>query len=197
MMRRLLLAGLAAWLVFGPALGRPAAQEPNPNPLQPPNRKLEFSLGLPGAAAKDDAVEVTKLLHSGSNPNDADGQGNTALIYAAMHGNAEIAKLLIGRGAAVETRDRIGNTALHLAAQRGSVDVMTLLIAAKAAVDLPNKEGVTPLMLAAGGGQVAAVRLLMSLGADASRQDFTGRDAPGWASGKPAVLQVLRNAKHG
>jgi hypothetical protein len=39
------------------------------------------------------------------------------------------------------------------------------------------------------------VRMLLKDGADPSKTDFTGRDAAGWAEGKPAVVQVLRVAK--
>jgi len=160
-------------------------------------QKLEFGT-VPAAAAKGDIHEVERLLRAGrGSVNDVDGKGNAPLTYAAMHGDAALAKLLLDRGATVDFRDKLGNTAMHLAAQHGSTEVIKLLVAAKAATDAPNREGVTPLMMAAGNGQVAAVRLLLSLGADAKRQDFTGRDAQGWAAGKPTVLQALRSGRQG
>ncbi|HYM03392.1 MAG TPA: ankyrin repeat domain-containing protein [Stellaceae bacterium] len=171
----------------------------NQGSVGPIPHKLDFTSSVPGAAASDDTKEVERLLHEGrgAGPNDADEKGVTALSYAAMHGNVAMAKLLIDQGAWVDVRDHLGNTALHFAAQRGSVDVMTLLIDAKAPIDVTNKQGVTPLMMAASGGQPTAVRLLLSHGADVTRQDFTGRDALGWAAGKPAVIQALRDGKRG
>jgi uncharacterized protein len=97
--------------------------------------------------------------------------------------------------AEVDPRDQFGNTPLHWAAQRGNTAVLQMLIGAKAAIDPQNRQGVTPLMMAAKAGNIPAVRLLLKNGADPHRADFTGRDAIGWADGKPAIVQLLRVAK--
>jgi Ankyrin repeat len=52
-------------------------------------------------------------------------------------------------------------------------------------------------MMAANKGQLLAVRLLLKRGADPQKQDYTGRDATGWAEGKPNILQALRSVKAG
>jgi ankyrin repeat protein len=133
--------------------------------------KMEFGT-VPAAAESGDIRELERLLKVGHGTvEDVDGKGNTALIYAAMHGDVGMVKLLIDRGASIDYRDKLGDTAMHWAAQHGSAEVIRLLAAAKAAADLTNKQGITPLMMAAGNGHVAAVRLLLSLGADARRQD--------------------------
>jgi ankyrin repeat protein len=72
-----------------------------------------------------------------------------------------------------------------------------LLLDAKATVDAQNRQGITPLMMAANKGQLLAVRLLLKRGADPQKQDYTGRDATGWAEGKPNILQALRSVKAG
>jgi uncharacterized protein len=148
------------------------------------------------AASHNSIEEVLAVLtHGGADPDVVDSTGGrTALDYAASFNNVQMAKVLLDYGAHVDGRDPTGSTALHWAAERGNLEVMRLLIADKATVDAANREGVTPLMSAASHTQPGAVRLLLANGADPKKQDYTGRDAFGWAAGKPAVMQAL-NAK--
>ncbi len=153
--------------------------------------------GIAQAASQDKTSEVKALLLAGKNPDVVDESGQSPLGYAARFGNTEMVRLLLQFHAPVDSHDEFGNTPLHWAAQRGSLEIMRLLIAAKAPVNAQNKQGMTPLMMAASQGQVAAVRLLLQHGANPKLEDYTGRDAFGWAEGKPNVLQALRLAKAG
>jgi ankyrin repeat protein len=146
-------------------------------------------------AAKGNTDDVIRLLQSGRPADVPDDKGEMALHYAAQLGDQRMAEALLYYKAPVDPRDQFGNTPLHWAAQRGNTTIMQMLIDAKATIDPQNKQGVTPLMMAAKAGNVPAVRLLLKDGADAHRADFTGRDAVGWADGKPAVVQLLRVAK--
>lgn len=146
-------------------------------------------------AAHGKTEELIRLLQSGRQPDLPDDNGETALHYAAQLGDQQMVEALLYYKAAVDPRDQFGNTPLHWAAQRGSTAVIQMLVDAKAAIDPQNKQGVTPLMMAAKAGNAPAVRLLLKNGADPHRADFTGRDAAGWAAGKPAVVQLLRAAK--
>ncbi len=146
-------------------------------------------------AAHGRTDDVIRMLQSGRQPDVPDDGGETALHYAAQLGDQRLVQALLYYKAAVDPRDQFGNTPLHWAAQRGDLAILQMLIDAKAAIDPPNKQGVTPLMMAAKTGQTQAVRLLLKDGADPHRADFTGRDAAGWAAGKPAIVQMLRTAK--
>ena len=146
-------------------------------------------------AAHGKTDELIRLLESGRPPNLPDDNGETALHYAAQLGDRRMVQALLYYKAAVDPRDQFGNTPLHWAAQRGDTAILQMLIDAKAGIDPQNKQGVTPLMMAAKAGQGQAVRLLLRTGADPRRADFTGRDAAGWAEGKPAIVQMLRAAK--
>lgn len=152
---------------------------------------------LANAASDNKPASVRALLNRGDNPNFTDSTGRTPLDYAAIHGNAEITKMLLDGGARPDYRDTFGGTALHWAAQNGRVEVIRLLVAAKAPVDAINKQGITPLMMAAGNNRGEAVKALLQGGADPKKQDFTGRDALGWAVGQPSALRVLETSKPG
>jgi len=111
------------------------------------------------AASLNNAQDVLSYITDGESPNEADYQGRTAFMYAAMSNNTLITRILLDHGGRTELKDRLGNTALHYAAQRGSVDVMRLLLSANAPIDAQNREGVTPLMLAANSGRFRRRRL--------------------------------------
>jgi uncharacterized protein len=182
MMRRALLLIAALIAGCGPAL---AQQVLDPSSLYT----------VPMAARNDKTDDVILMLQQGRVASGTDGTGETALGYAAQFGDARMAQALIYYKAPVDAKDQFGNTALHWAARRGDTAMIQLLLDAKASTDPANLQGMTPLMMAASAGQVQAVRLLLKSGADPHRGDFTGRDAIGWADGKPAVLQLLRAAK--
>jgi len=150
---------------------------------------------LADAAAANKTSQVAYLLGQGQSPNFIDPHGRTPLDYAATFGNVAMIKLLLDGGARVDYRDAFGSTALHWAAERGNVDAVEVLIAAKAPLDAQNREGVTPLMLAASTDEAGAVRALLKAGADPRKQDFTGRDAFGWARSQPTIVRLLKDPK--
>ncbi|HEY3918558.1 MAG TPA: ankyrin repeat domain-containing protein [Stellaceae bacterium] len=182
MMRRILLLGIAMIALCPPGLAQ--AQDIG-----------IYDMAM--AASRDKTDDVIRMLQARKSSNVTDDQGETPLGYAAQFGDVRMTQALLYYGAQVDTRDQFGNTPLHWAAQRGYIEVMQLLLDAKATVDQQNKQGVTPLMMAAQNSQVPALRLLLKDGADPKKQDFTGRDATGWADGKAGVLQFLRAARSG
>ena len=145
------------------------------------------------ASASDKPDDVTYLIAVGNSPDEVDQQGRTGLMYAAISNYSNIAQTLISHAAKLDLRDKLGYTALHWAAEHGSIEIMRLLLAAKAMVDPQNSQGITPLMLAAANGNIPAVRLLLQNHADPSKQDYTGRDAIGWAAGHSAIAALLKN----
>jgi Ankyrin repeats (3 copies)/Ankyrin repeats (many copies) len=125
------------------------------------------------AADYDGATEsVRALLDAGANPSDVAMQavipGATALRNAALRGDLVVARLLLDRGAALETP--LGNARVSLplffAAAAGNVDVVDLLVSRGASpnaqIDLPDAgwEGTSVLMMAAQDGNRDLVRLL-------------------------------------
>lgn len=96
------------------------------------------------------------LLAAGADPNRADGSVHLfALDYAAMHGRADEAALLVAAGADVNAKDSLyGETALHYAitcshiahiSMRGSQGFVQFLIGHGADVNAQDRDGQTPL----------------------------------------------------
>jgi uncharacterized protein len=160
-----------------------------------PGTRLDTVLNtLAKAAAENNTEGVEARLRERVDPNLIDETGRSPLGYAAAFGNTEMAKALLEGGARVDYRDKLGDTALHRAAEAGQAQMVRLLLAANAPVDATNRQGITPLMLAADANKVEAVRVLLAGGADPKKQDFSGRDALGWAAGKPGPLHLLEQA---
>lgn len=101
--------------------------------------------------------------------------GETVLMYAALHGDIELIRLLLKRGAQVNMG---GWTPMHYAAVSGRTDVLALLLEHHAYIDAPSANGTTPLMMAAREGRMAAVKLLVAEGADPSLRNEAGLGAP-------------------
>ncbi len=89
-------------------------------------------------AALSNSLETAEiLLDAGANPNAAfnepnfveDGQ-RTALMLASSRGHLEMARLLVERGAQVDTSNEEGETALSLAIKNGHAEIQELLEAA-------------------------------------------------------------------
>ena len=146
------------------------------------------------AAAANNIADLRTFIAKRVNVNATDTQGRTALSYAAELGNTEMAKELLDAHAAPDQRDKLGNVPLHWAANNGRTEVLKVLLAAHAAVDAPDRQGITPLMGAIMHNQPNAVKVLLAAGADPHKQDFTGRDAIGWAAGQPTLTRLLQES---
>jgi hypothetical protein len=96
-------------------------------------------------------------------------------MYAALHGELDVARLLLRRGAQVNMS---GWTPLHYAAIGGRTEMITLLLEHHAYIDSPSANGTTPLMMAARDGQFRIARLLVEQGADPSLRNEAGLGAP-------------------
>lgn len=67
--------------------------------------QTEKAEALAAAARKGDAAAVTKLLDEGVDVNTKFRYGTTALSFAADHGQLEVVKVLLARGANVNVKD--------------------------------------------------------------------------------------------
>jgi len=144
------------------------------------------------AAAADNMADVRTFIAKRVNIDATDLKGRTALSFAAELGDVQMAKELLDARAAPDQRDKLGNVPLHWAANNGRVEVLKVLLAAHATVDAQDRQGITPLMGAITHHQPNAVKALLAGGADPHKQDYTGRDAFGWAEGQPTLIRLLQ-----
>ncbi len=135
---------------------------------------LNASATVADAAKSGDAVAVKALLKQGVDVNAAQGDGMTALHWAATNGDVAITQMLLAAGANVRATTRLGGTTpLHLATQSGQAQVAAALIAAGAEPNLATATGATPLMLAARSGSPETVTRLVEVGADLNAKEKT------------------------
>jgi ankyrin repeat protein len=97
-----------------------------------------------------DLRAVKEQLANGVDINAGDSEfGVTALSWAALLGDTEIAKFLIEKGADVNAKSRDGSTPLHSAAFLGRAEIAELLIQKGADVNPENYKGETLLDVSA------------------------------------------------
>ena len=121
------------------------------------------------AVEKDDVEQLNLFILGGADVNNVkDPNGMTLLHLAIRYGHADIATLLINKGADVNAMDEhtYTKTPLHWAAMKGHTAVAELLIARGADVNAHGTYGHTPMQYAAGRGHLDVVELLLSKGAD-------------------------------
>ncbi len=149
------------------------------------------------AAMTGDVASVRALLSDGADVNAPQGDGMTALHWAARSANADLAGLLLEAGADVGAVTRIGAyTPLLLASEVGSAHVVRLLLAggAEQTATTDDVGGATPLHLAAGAGGAEAVRLLLEHGGDADAREARWGQTPlmyAAARGREAAVRAL------
>ncbi|HYB96525.1 MAG TPA: ankyrin repeat domain-containing protein [Vicinamibacterales bacterium] len=147
------------------------------------------------AASRGDREAVKALLKNAADVNAAQGDGMTALHWAAMNGDTELAQLLIVAGANIKATTRLGSyTPLYLASRHGHGRVIQALIKAGADVKTGTTNGTTPLMVAAASGDIDAVRALIDAGADVNAKDGVRLQTPlmyAAAANRAAVIELL------
>jgi ankyrin repeat protein len=147
------------------------------------------------AAMRRDRDGVRALLHQGADINGPQGDGMTALHWAAANGDRELAAMLLVAGANVRATTRLGaHTPLHVAAQTGDAALIAALIDGGAPVDARTATGATPLMLASASGRAGAVAALLERHADPGARDSAqGQTALMFAAASDAVdvVQLL------
>ncbi|KAL3451783.1 ankyrin repeat-containing domain protein [Aspergillus insuetus] len=123
--------------------------------------------------------------------------GRTALAEAAASGQAELAKLLLEKGANVKTKDRNLCSPLLLAVENGHDEVVKMLLSHGAPVNTRHKHYQTPLSSAAERGRLKCVELLLEHGAMVDAQDEYGRTELFHAAENRRVMVVERLLERG
>ena len=132
------------------------------------------------AAMKGDIEAVRALLKDGADVNAAQGDGMTALHWAAEAGDVEMVGMLLYAGAALEGVTRLGDyTPLHLASKAGKEWVVTGLLEAGAnPVARTTTGGITPLHFAAVSGSAESIEMLLAHGAAVDAKESVRGQTP-------------------
>src|SRR5262245_9672935 len=108
------------------------------------------------AAMKGNKEAVRALIKQAVDVNTAQGDGMTALHWAALNGDVEIARMLLYAGANLKASTRLGAyTPLSMAAKAGSSAIVGEMLKAGADPKVAGSNGLTPLRLAATAGAAA------------------------------------------
>ncbi len=134
-------------------------------------------------AARNGRVEIMlMLLEGGAQAETKDKVGRTPLMSAVQSRNPDALKLLVQKGADVNSRDSQDGTAiLRAAGTYGNAPTVVALIEAGADVNAADRNGQTPLMWAARWGDAARVEALLKAGAKPDARDAKGLSAADYA----------------
>ncbi len=150
---------------------------------------------LADAAQAGDRNLVRQLLAQKVDVNAAQGDGSTALHWAAFNDDLETAQLLLAAGANVKAATRIGAiTPLFMACKNGNAAMVGALLKSGADPNSTDERGTTALMTAAASGSGAAVEMLIDHGAEVNaREGAHGQTALMFAAalGRAESIQAL------
>jgi ankyrin repeat protein len=146
----------------------------------PANEKLIAYLRDLSYEKHPEYPKVKELLDGGADVNavtmdELGVEGITPLIWVSQRKYPEIAKLLIERGANVDSKTSTRETPLHVATENNEYSIAQLLVTKGALVNEKNTKGETPLLIASRNKKgLGIVRLLLENGADINAADFHG-----------------------
>jgi ankyrin repeat protein len=167
----------------------------------PPNVPQGGGGGSPlvEAAKARDGEALTILLARGLNVNAKTINSGTALSEAAIQGNVENVRQLLGAGADTEAKSSAGKyTPLMLASMRNDIEIVRMLLEAGANVNARDVRGSTPLMWATYSERrdTGVLDLLLAAGADVNSRNSRGETAITWANwnGATSIVARLRNS---
>ena len=129
--------------------------------------------------------------------NDADENGDTALMYAVQNNNIELVRLLLENGADVNIENEQAETALHYAAeQQVNLQILELLLNRGADPNSKDFIGNTPLHISIQNHNLPLCQLLLQNGADPAVQNGEGYGSifVSLLESQPQILRELLGA---
>jgi ankyrin repeat protein len=166
--------------------------------LQPVRAGAASETPLIAAVRNGDTQAVQALLKGHADVNGRQGDGATALHWAAHLDDLRTAQLLIRAGARAGVADDAGATPLYLACTNRSATMVGALLTAGADPNAALLNGETALMTCSRTGDVKAVEALLARGADVNRREPRhDQTALMWAAANKHPDVVARLVKAG
>ena len=145
----------------------------------PAARETRVAPSVAEAAMQGDLAKVRALLAQQNDVNVAQGDGMTALHWAADRGDVAMTALLLRSGAKLTgTTKNGGYTPLHVAARAGHGAVVQALLAAGADAKTLTSTGATAMHLAASAGDAASIKALLAKKADPNARESAWGQTP-------------------
>lgn len=133
-------------------------------PLKFPEPSSQVQKKLWDAAKSGDVEAARKAIVDGADINALDTRrsrsGRRPLNWAAYYNNIEVLKLLLEKGADINTANLTGFTPIHHAVENNAKESVIILIEAGADINIPNKRGIKPIDTAKEKGYESMVKLL-------------------------------------
>jgi ankyrin repeat protein len=150
---------------------------------------------LADAAMQGDKAAVRSLIAARADVNAAQGDGMTALHWAAYHDDLDLTRALLQAGANAKVTTRLGGvTPLFFACTNGNAAMIAALLDAGADANSSKEGGTTALMTAAASGSAPAVKLLLDRGAQINaKENVHGQTAAMFAAAlnRSDVIRLL------
>tara|TARA_R100000935_G_scaffold3803_1_gene9469 strand:- start:520 stop:1257 length:738 start_codon:yes stop_codon:yes gene_type:complete len=165
----------------------------------PSSKQSDLDKSLINALILDKKDKAIEALEKGANPNSFSDQYLPAIYIAANRDQYELVKLLIDKGANINTKGSSKKMnikdgfALLTSSVRGNLDITKLLVENKAKIDQTESSGLTPLMSASFKGKDIIVKYLIGNGALIDQKDNFGYTALMFAAnaGKVKCVEIL------
>src|SRR6186713_2098545 len=147
------------------------------------------------AAMKGDVAAVRALIARRADVNAAQGDGMTALHWAAERGDSAMTAVLIRAKANAGATTRIGDyTPLHIAAKGGKGSIVKALLSAGSDAKARTASGATALHFAAAAGDTISINALLKSGVDANARENEWGQTPlifAATNGRADAVRVL------
>ncbi|XWS73082.1 hypothetical protein CRYUN_Cryun02cG0095200 [Craigia yunnanensis] len=164
--------------------------------------RMDLPLSLCFAAVRGDDLLLQQLLRRGSDPNEQDNNGRTALHIAASSGSDHCVVLLLEYGADPNIRDNgamlskgdVGQFACS-AVEQNNLNLLKDIVKYGGDVRQPKNNGTAAIHAAICEGNIEMVRFLLEKGADIDAKDTHGWTARAMANhqGHEEILTLLQN----
>jgi hypothetical protein len=144
---------------------------------QPSALSLAFGSPIWGTTPPPEDTQLIKaLLDAGASPNDSVGSdmAETPLIKAVIEQRINSVRLLLNRGAQVNTTDATRQAPLHYAVKGHNIDIVKALLRCGAAANIRTQNKQIPIFIAALEGRTDMIRLLLNYGEDVNARDGNG-----------------------
>ena len=138
-------------------LNRYFREHQNVNARAANDRSLLFA-----ALLREDREIARRLLDAGASPDLSDEAGVTPLMLAAMHGDLELVRGMIGRVTDIAARDRAGHSALFYAVGAQKSEVVDLLLSLSPNLELAYGDSGELLTLALGTPNIKIAQSIVS-----------------------------------